>query len=144
MKRIKRKRYGTLRERRVRLPTLEDPTIRMPGRFSKTPSSSPILSFVFRFLFLARRLVYLREALRLVTVTATPVVSKQLTAVTSPPIAQSRLAVDARPSSMIGGRCVFSFDFSDFGFDLLGFYALLRLSITVVWKGCRSGARSFF
>lgn len=50
----------------------------MPGRFSKTPSSSPILSFVFCFLFLARCLVYLWEALRLVTVTVTLVVSKQL------------------------------------------------------------------
>jgi hypothetical protein len=66
------------------------------------------------------------------------------TAVTSLSIAQSRPAVDARPSSMIGGRCVFSFGYSDFGFDVLGFYAFLRLCITVVWKGCRSGARSFF
>jgi hypothetical protein len=66
------------------------------------------------------------------------------TAVTSLLIAQSRPAVDARPSSMIGGRCVFSFGYLDFGFDLLGFYALLRLCITVVWKCCRSGARSFF
>jgi len=66
------------------------------------------------------------------------------TAVTSLPIAQSRSAVDARPSSMIGGRCVFSFGYSGFGFDVLGFYAFLRLCITVVWKGCRLGARSFF
>jgi hypothetical protein len=60
------------------------------------------------------------------------ITNAELAAVTSPPIAQSRPTIDARPSLMIGGRCVFSFGYSDFGFDLLGFYALLRLYITVV------------